>query len=127
MVAVLSLLLLVYDYVINLSKEIRFFWRPERTFFSSLYLASRYAALVWTIFVCAVWASVATDDRTACNIARYWPQGYTLVEGLATGVMSMRVWVIYHKSTRVACALGVLVICSLAVEIGCNLFVQGER
>ena len=40
--AVLSLLLLVYDYVINLSKEIRFFWRVPRTAFQTLYLASRY-------------------------------------------------------------------------------------
>jgi len=69
--------------------------------------------------------SVKHTDR-ACTVAKYWPQGYTVVAALASVVLSLRVWVVYQKSIRIGIALAVLLLASLAIEIVANLYVQGE-
>lgn len=119
----LFILLLFYDWFINLGREIDHFWRRTPSSFQVAFLTARYLSLLLASFTGLTWIFVKYSDH-ACSVLKVFPLAYTLVGFTNNVVLAFRTWALCGKGKRLRLGLfGLLGVFTL-VELAADLFVK---
>lgn len=119
-----SIVVLAYDHIALFSKEVQLVHRRKFNVVSIVFLASRYSALLFGLFVVAVWAQVRRNPMGACSTGSGWSFGFTTVNALASLVMLLRVHALYLRSKRVFVLLMALGIVFYGASYFADLYVE---
>ncbi|KAJ7289275.1 hypothetical protein C8J57DRAFT_1277203 [Mycena rebaudengoi] len=117
--AVAAISILVADYLSTVNQEINFVWRKPWSFPNVLYLWNRYIPLI-TVIACMTFMFSEIKSDNVCR-------SFIVAEGLVSTVLigsfdfmlTLRVWILYGKSRRMAWMLFPL----LVVEMGFMLVI----
>lgn len=119
-----SIVVLAYDHIALFSKEVQLVHRRKFNFISVVFIASRYGALLYGLFVVAIWAHVRRNPMAACATGSGWSFGFTTVNALASIVMLLRVHALYLRSKRIFALLAALGIIFYGASYFADLYVE---
>ncbi|KAI6006759.1 hypothetical protein EDC04DRAFT_2611394 [Pisolithus marmoratus] len=113
--------ILCYDYLLTLRREVDFFWiKPRRSWMFVLYVANRYITILSRIpaLMDAFWPRSLGEDGTFCKRVGA-SQQFTIIAVQIIGgiVMTLRVYALYVKSRRVL--LFLVSVALAAVGVAC--------
>ncbi|KAH8112184.1 hypothetical protein DFH11DRAFT_1858210 [Phellopilus nigrolimitatus] len=115
------LILLVYNAVITMDKEIKYFWSSPRSFVSLIYFANRYVGIFGAISVIVYNTLQVTETLRL---------GFLWINGLATWmtvllidyILLIRVLALYHQNKRLAACLKALFGLEAAFMLGILIY-----
>ncbi|KAH8109186.1 hypothetical protein DFH11DRAFT_1515944 [Phellopilus nigrolimitatus] len=108
-VAILTLL--VYDTIITMDKEIKYFWSSPRKFVSLIYFANRYIGIL------GVLSGIVCKMATDTSFIEDW---MTII--LIDYILLMRVLALYHQDKRLAACLRTLFGLEAAFDLGLLIY-----
>ncbi|KAG1747639.1 hypothetical protein EDB19DRAFT_1685926 [Suillus lakei] len=107
-----STAIIFYDYGLVFTREVELVWRQRWKLTTVLYIIARYLGLV--IAIVQMWGapSISLSD-TGGIVGRLWSCGMIALACAMYAIMSIRVFAMYHRSTRMRIFL---IICFLAAS-----------
>ncbi|KAI0331607.1 hypothetical protein GY45DRAFT_1321921 [Cubamyces sp. BRFM 1775] len=97
-----SVALVAYEYVITFEQEIRFIWSRRKTGASLLFLMIRYYALVTLVFIQAIsYMPMSSPAQTAIQYAQYF--GWAVFAGMRALAVSNMSWTLASIVFVLAC------------------------
>ncbi|KAH8109195.1 hypothetical protein DFH11DRAFT_1814244, partial [Phellopilus nigrolimitatus] len=100
--------LLVYNTVITMDKEVKYFWSSPRTFVSLIYFANRYIGILGAL------------SGIVCKSNLYWEDWITIL--LIDYILLMKVLALYHQDKRLAACLRTLFGLEAAFTLGILIY-----
>ncbi|EDR02800.1 uncharacterized protein LACBIDRAFT_295379 [Laccaria bicolor S238N-H82] len=101
----------LYDYLLTLGMEVELVWSSKGTFMKVLYFAQRYLPFVDAVALCLLNQLSTAIDPRACK----------MVEKARGFVLTLRVWAVWERSSRVGLALSIL----FFLAVSSNFVVSG--
>lgn len=112
----------LYDYLLTLGMEVELVWSSKGTFMKVLYFAQRYLPFVDAVALCLLNQLSTAIDPRACKMVEK-ARGLLMITGISLSelVLTLRVWAVWERSSRVGLALSIL----FFLAVSSNFVVSG--
>ncbi|KAL4068449.1 hypothetical protein V8B97DRAFT_2024729 [Scleroderma yunnanense] len=131
---VVANVVLCYDFILTLSREVELFWKkPHSSWAFALFVANRYIPIIARIPVLLglFWPGYKGEDGSVCayhnfckTVTVYEQFEIVIVQLIGGAIMIMRIYALYEKSRRAL--LFLLVFAMLCVGVGCWAILSPE-
>ncbi|KAJ6484474.1 hypothetical protein C8R47DRAFT_1131504 [Mycena vitilis] len=127
-IALVSLTILFYDYILTADEEIRTYWGTRITWAGVLFYLNRYVSMAGNtvpIVVGSFWASDSPNKVQACRALQTYHQYFAIVAQIfVAALLIMRTYALYERSRRIL--IFTTTVASTAAVVGAYILFSGK-